>query len=170
MFHGAVVDHDGRDDTRVFRDVTSVGKALETLAPLYDRPRGKAEVCVLFDWNNWWALDYAQTGRREDMRYVDTVNMHYRALWRQGISIDLRDMRQETDLSGYRLVIAPMLFMFRNGIEEKLRAYVENGGTLLMTYFSGVVDEHDLAFLGGAAAWADGRGWGVWRHGAGRAG
>ena len=149
MFHGAVVDHDGRDDTRVFRDVTSVGKALETLAPLYDRPRGKAEVCVLFDWNNWWALDYAQTGRREDMRYVDTVNMHYRALWRQGISIDLRDMRQETDLSGYRLVIAPMLFMFRNGMEEKLRAYVENGGTLLMTYFSGVVDEHDLAFLGG---------------------
>ncbi len=149
MFHGAVVDHDGRDDTRVFRDVTTVGKALEALAPLYDRPREKAEVCVLFDWNNWWALDYAQTGRRGDMRYVDTVNMHYRALWRQGINIDLRDMRPETDLSGYRLVVAPLLFMFRNGIEEKLRAYVENGGTLLMTYFSGVVDEHDLAFLGG---------------------
>lgn len=149
MFHGAVVDHDGRGDTRVFQDVTSVGKALESLAPLYDRPRAKAEVCVLFDWENWWALDFAQAGRRGDMRYVDTVNMHYRALWRQGINIDLCDMRQTTDLSGYRLVIAPMLFMFRGGIEDKLRAFVENGGTLLMTYFSGVVNEHDLAFLGG---------------------
>ena len=150
MFHGAVVDHDGRDDTRVFRDVTAVGQALERLQPLYDAPNARAKVCIIYDMNNRWAIDYAQTGMPKNMRYFDTVCMHYRSLWKLGVSIDFRDMRDCTDLSGYQLVIAPMLFMFRGGFEEKLRSYVQAGGTLLMTYFSGVVDEHDLAFLGGA--------------------
>ncbi len=150
QFHGAVVGHDGRSDTRVFRDVTEVGQALEKLAPLYDTPTENAEVCILFDWSNQWAIHYAQTGQVNNMRYFDSVNMHYRALWEQGVRVDFRDMRACTDLSGYKLVVAPMLFMFRNGIEEKLRDFVAQGGTLLMTYFSGVVDESGLAFLGDA--------------------
>lgn len=149
MFHGAVVDHYGEADTRVFRDVAEVGVALENLAPLYES-QPHADACVIFDWENRWAIDYAQAGQTGNMRYFDTVNAHYRALWEQGLSVDLRDMRACTDLAGYKLVVAPMLFMLRNGFEDKLRAYVAQGGTLVMTYFSGVVDEHDLAFMGPA--------------------
>ena len=149
MFHGAVVDHDGRGDTRVFRDVTQVGESLEKLQPIYESPRAKAEVCVIFDWNNWWAIEYAQTGHNKNMRYFDTVGMHYRSLWSQGVSVDFRDMRDCTDLSSYKLVIAPMLFMFRNDFGQKLRSYVEQGGTLLTTYHSGIVDGDDLAYLNG---------------------
>lgn len=148
MFHGAVVDHDGRADHRVFQDVKQVGLTLEKLQPLYDKPKAPAEVCILFDWNNWWALNLVQAGQKGNMQYYETVGMHYRALWRLGISVDFRDMREETDLSSYKLVIAPMLMMTRGGIEEKLRAYVAAGGCLLMTYFSGVVDERFLAHLG----------------------
>ena len=150
MFHGAVVDHDGRDDTRVFRDVTAVGEALEHLQPLYDAPKRKPQVCILFDWSSWWAVEFAQAGQLGHMNYFDTVNMHYRALWQQGVSVDFRDMRPCTDLSGYDLVVAPLLFMIRDGFDAKLREYVKNGGHLLMTYFSGVVDDSDLAWLGGA--------------------
>jgi len=158
MFHGAVVGHDGTSDTRVFRDVQEVGMALEKLSPeVYDQ-QNKAEVCILFDWENRWAIDYAQTGQKGNMRYFDTVCMHYRALWEMGIPVDFRDMRAfedaestvPNDFDGYKLIVAPMLFMFRNGIEDKLRKFVENGGTLVMTYFSGVVDEYDLAYLGKA--------------------
>jgi len=148
MFHGAVVDHDGRADHRVFQDVKQVGLSLEKLQPLYDKAKAPAQVCILFDWNNWWALNLVQAGQKGNMQYYETVGMHYRALWQMGISVDFRDMREETDLSGYKLVIAPMLMMTRGGIEEKLRAYVASGGCLLMTYFSGVVDERFLAHLG----------------------
>ncbi len=148
-FHGAVVSHDGRDDTRVFRDVEQVGAALERLTPVLGEER-KAEVCLLFDWENRWALDFAQMGRRGAMQYFDTCVRYYRALWERGIAVDLRDMSEATDLSGYRLVVAPMLFMFRNGMDERLRRYVEAGGTLLVTYLSGIVDADDLAFLGDA--------------------
>ncbi|MBR4082518.1 MAG: beta-galactosidase [Clostridia bacterium] len=147
MFHGAVVDHYGGTDTRVFRDVTEVGEVLEKLQPIYDTQR-RAEACVLYDWENQWAIDFVQTGNRGEMKYRETVTDHYRMLWERGISADIRDMRECTDLSGYKLVVTPMLFMFRSGIQEKLRAFVENGGTLVMTYFSGVVNEHYLAHLG----------------------
>ena len=151
QFHGAVVDHDGRGDTRVFRDVTQVGKALETLqAPLYNAPKQPAQACIIYDWSNWWAIDYAQTGQAKNMQYFDTVNMHYRSLWQLGVNVDFRDERDCTDLSRYQLVICPMLFMLKESFAQKLRAYVEKGGTLLMTYFSGVVDESGLAWLGGA--------------------
>ena len=150
MFHGAVVDHDGRDDTRVFKDVTQVGEALEKLSGSVYNEQIKPEACILFDWENRWAIDFAQAGQTGNMRYFDTVNMHYRALWEKGVPVDFCDMRACTDLTQYKLVVAPMLFMMRNGIEDKLRAFVENGGTLVMTYFSGMVDEYNLAFLGDA--------------------
>ncbi len=149
QFHGAVVDHDGRDDTRVFRDVTQVGTALERLSPLYAREKAPAKACIIFDWSNRWAVDYAQTGHAKNMQYFDTVNMHYRSLWQMGVNVDLRDERC-TDLSRYDLVVCPMLFMLTEDFANVLRAYVENGGTLVMTYFSGVVDETGNAWLGGA--------------------
>ena len=150
QFHGAVVDHDGRGDTRVFRDVTSVGMGLEALQPIYDKNKTPAEACIIFDWSNWWAVDYAQTGQKGNMQYFDSVNMHYRSLWEQGVNVDFRDTREGTDLSGYKLVICPMLFMMKESFSEKLRAFVAGGGTLLLTYFSGVVDETGNAWLGGA--------------------
>ena len=150
QFHGAVVDHDGRDDTRVFKDVTQVGRALESLQPIYDKEKAQAQACIIYDWSNWWAIDYAQTGQAKNMQYFDSVNMHYRSLWQLGVNVDFRDERECTDLSRYKLVICPMLFMLKESFARKLRDYVANGGTLLMTYFSGVVDEHGLAWLGGA--------------------
>ena len=147
MFHGAVVDHYGEPDTRTFRDVTKVGEDLEKLQPIYDTER-TAKACILYDTENRWAIDFAQAGNNGAMKYFDTVVMHYRALWEQGYAVDFCDMRECTDLSGYDLVSAPMLFMTRNGIEKKLRAFVERGGVLLTTYWSGVVDAYALAYLG----------------------
>lgn len=120
---------------------------MEKLQPIYDMER-TAKACILYDMENRWAIDFAQAGNNGAMKYFDTVVMHYRALWEQGYAVDFCDMRECTDLSDYDLVSAPMLFMTRNGIEEKLRAFVERGGVLLTTYWSGVVDAYDLAHLG----------------------
>ncbi len=146
-FHGAVVSHDGRNDTRVFREVSALGSALKKIQSLCGTDIAP-KVCIIYDWHARWAVDFAQAGQKEHMRYFDTVGMYYRALWRLGLQVDFCDMRDCTDLSPYTLVIAPMLFMFRNGFEDRLKAYVANGGTLLMSYFSGIVNETDLTFLG----------------------
>ena len=144
-FHGAVVEHSGRSDTRVFREVTALGAELERLGA---RPLGAttpARVAVMFDWDNWWAIDNA-VGPIQQKEYVATVRKHYRAVHRRNVAVDV--VFSDSDLSRYDLVIAPMLHMVKSGVAERVRAQVERGGTFVTTVFSGVVDETDLAFAG----------------------
>ncbi|WP_046227859.1 beta-galactosidase [Paenibacillus dauci] len=144
--HGAVVDHAGHEHTRVFRDVQDVGTALEQL----QRIRGsqvQAEVAVIFDWENRWAVKDSQGPRNTGIGYEETVLNFYRAFWERGIAVDVIDMEQ--DLSKYKVVAAPMLYMVREGVGERFEKFVEAGGTLISSYWSGIVNENDLCFLGG---------------------
>ena len=144
-FHGAVVDHAGHEHTRTFRDVQAVGEALEKLADLRGTMPG-AKVALLFDTQNRWALGDCQ-GPRDDLGYFDTALEHYRALKRQNVDVDVVD--ETRDLTGYCLVAAPMLYMLRLGAAERLTRFVEDGGTLVCTCYTGRADEDDLCFLGG---------------------
>ncbi len=151
MFHGAVVSHSGRDDTRVFQDVAQVGHVLKSLdSVLYPQQVQKSEICILYDWNCRWAVEYAQTGLNGQMDYHGRAMAHYHSLWRLGLPVDFRDMRKQTDFSRYRLIICPQTYLFMNDIEKKLREFVGNGGVLVITYFSGIADATNLAFLSDA--------------------
>ncbi len=145
-FHGAVIDHYGGDDTRVFREVTQVGESLEQLQEVTGAVT-EARVAVLFDWENRWAMEDAKGPRNDGLFYKETVEKSYYAFRKLGLDVDVIDMEQELD--GYAVVAAPMLYMFRAGFEEKVRRFVEKGGRFILTYWSGIVDETDLCFLGG---------------------
>jgi beta-galactosidase len=146
-FHGAVVDHVGHENTRVFGDVADVGRTLSLLDDVVGT-RVPAEAAVIFDWENWWAIDDAagplNDGRK---RYERTCKDHYRPFWSMGIAADI--VNEECDFSPYRLVIAPMLYMLKPSVADRLRDFLKSGGTLVGTYWSGIVDENDLCFTGG---------------------
>lgn len=144
--HGAVVDHVGHEHTRVFGDVAEVGDYLNKMDAVVGTGI-PAEAAVIFDWENRWAINDAQGPRNKGVKYEETVQEHYRALWKQGVPMDVIDM--EEDFSGYKLVVAPMLYMVRPGVGERIQQFVEAGGTFVATYWSGIVDEFDLCFLGG---------------------
>lgn len=146
-FHGAVVDHYGNSDTRVFRDVARLGERLENLEAAVLPTRVQPEVAIVYDWENRWAVEDAKGPRNGGLQYVETVQAHHRAFWKNGVPVDFVDM--DGDLSGYKVVVTPMLYMYRNGFAKKLREFVEQGGTLVSTYWSGIVDDTDLCFLGG---------------------
>ncbi len=144
-FHGAVIDHYGGDDTRVFREVTEVGEVLEQIQETVGTIM-RSQAAVLYDRENDWAIADAQGPRNEDMHYQENVQKQYRALRRKGYNTDIISM--EHDLSDYKLVTVPMAYMFYHGYAEKLRTFAENGGTLVISYWSGLVDETDKCFLG----------------------
>ncbi len=104
-------------------------------------------MAIIFDQQNRWALDDAEGPRNMGMEYEKTVNEHYRPFWEKGIAVDVIDA--DGDLSQYALVIAPMLYMVREGFAERAEAFVAGGGHLVTTYWSGIVDESDLCHLGG---------------------
>ncbi|NQT51097.1 beta-galactosidase trimerization domain-containing protein, partial [bacterium] len=141
----AVVDHTVTEDSRVFRDVAELGQCLEKLDDVVGTTV-HPDVAVVYDWENAWAIDDA-AGPRHDKGYLPTCQRHYRAFWKRGVPVDVIDMDQPLD--GYKLVVAPMLYMVRPGVAERLEAFVEAGGTLVATYWSGIVDQDDLCHLGG---------------------
>ena len=81
------------------------------------------------------------------MKYVPQVQRFYKALHEAGHAANV--VAFDADLSGYKLVVAPVLYMVKPGMAERLRAFVENGGTLVVSYFSGIADETDLVFTDG---------------------
>jgi len=145
-FHGAVVDHVGHENTRVFRDVEQLGDTLEKLSDVAGTTVD-AKVAIIFDTENRWAINDAQGPRNIGVKYESTVLDHYQAFWDAGVSVDIIDM--EKDISNYKLVIAPMLYMIKPGVGKQIEQFVEAGGTFVATYWSGIVDENDLVVQGG---------------------
>jgi beta-galactosidase len=152
-FHGAVVDHEGSDRTRVFQDVAGVGALLHKLDDVVGTTV-RPEVAVIHDWEVRWALSHSQGPRRSrdgagrfDKEYVTTAVDHYRPFWKLGVPVDVVESLASFDR--YRLLVAPMLFLLKPGVGERLKAFVSGGGTLLLTYHSGVVNENNLVWRGG---------------------
>lgn len=145
-FHGAVVDHCGHEFTRVFRDVTEVGQVLEKLDAIIGTTV-RPDVAIIYDWENRWSIDELQGLRKDKKDYEFTCTKHYEAFWKNGVPVDVINM--DCDFSTYKLLIAPMLYIVRPGVAERIEKFVQNGGTFVATYWSGIVNENDLCFLGG---------------------
>lgn len=143
--HGAVVDHVGHEHTRVFREVSALGKALQALSGVAGTT-ACPEVGLIFDTENSWAIDSFQ-GASDRREYAETCILHHRPFWKRGVSVDVIDSTQ--DFGRYRLLVAPMLYMLRPGVSDRLRAFAASGGTVVLTYLTGYADENDLCFLGG---------------------
>lgn len=144
-FHGAVIEHVGHEDTRVFRETAALGAELAQLSDIIGT-QIQAQVAVIFDWDNYWALEYT-SGPTVDLKYVEQIHRYYRYFYEQNIAVDLVPV--DADLSKYKLVAAPVLYMIKEGMQERLTDFVMQGGALLTTYMSGIVDQSDNVHLGG---------------------
>jgi len=150
MFHGSVVTNHRGTHTRAFNDVTKVGQDLQKLQPALQTTRRVAKVAIVFDYDNMWALDDARNYANETKQYWRTIQEHYQYFWEHDIPVEIVSVTD--DLTPYNLVIDPMHFMMSRAFAAKLRAYVEQGGHLVGTYITGVVDENFLAYQGDGLA------------------
>ncbi|MFI1095377.1 beta-galactosidase [Streptomyces sp. NPDC020917] len=148
LWHSAMVPHAG-PDSRIFREVAATGAAVARLAEVAGS-RVHAGAAVLHDADAWWAKD-TQGRPSPEPDYLGTLRRAHRTLWEAGVTTDFAHPR-DPDLSRYALVVAPALYLLSDETAESLRRYVEAGGTLLVQCFSGVVDEHHQARLGGYPA------------------
>ncbi len=143
-FHSAMVPHAGTD-TRVWREVLALGADLGRLEPI----RGtavRARVALVWDWESFWAQDL-EWRPSVDASHRERVEAYYTALWRRGVSVDF--VHPAAPLDGYDLVVAPSLYLLGVEAGANLTAFVRGGGHLLVSYGSGLVDEHDAVHDGG---------------------
>ena len=148
-FHGAVVDHCGHENTRVFGDVKSLGFRLKKLDEIVGT-KPECEVAVFHSIENMWALNDAQGFSNSDKKYYDTLFSFYKPLWTNGINTDI--IGGDDDFDKYKVIFAPMLYMTDESLINKLCDYVKRGGILVCTYMTGYVNQNDLCALGGFPA------------------
>jgi beta-galactosidase len=146
-FHSAMLPHGGTD-TEVWRDVVSLGRDLEKIAAVVGSDV-HAEVAVLWDWESWWALELEWRPSVE-LEFRERVEAYYGSLWKQHVTVDFA--HPEADLGRYKAVVAPSSYLLTAAAAKNLRGYVEGGGHLLVSYFSGIVDEHDTVHPGAHAS------------------
>ena len=131
----------------MFREVAQVGRDLGALRPVLGS-LVPSRVAFLFDRESDWAQK-ASAGPCDAVKqhYFDTAIRHYRPYWKRGIPVDV--LNGDASLDGYDLVIAPNLFMLRDGFAERVERFVEAGGTFVATWLTGVVGPTNLCFRGG---------------------
>ncbi|MBK4348783.1 beta-galactosidase [Lacisediminihabitans sp. G11-30] len=144
QFHSAMLPHAGTD-TKVWREVTELGHVLGSVREVAGS-RVVADVAIVFGWDAWWATDL-DNHPSKDVRYLEQAHRAYAALRAIGATVDF--VAPGADLTDYRLVVVPSLFLMSDGDAAAIEQYVSRGGNLLVTFFSGIVDEDNRVRLGG---------------------
>jgi beta-galactosidase len=147
-FHSAMVPHAG-ENTRVYREITELGNLLKQHADVAAHETTRAEVAMVFDYEQAWAL-MQRNLPTDDISYPETVSKWYRALWENGTRVDFVPANADlATLSQYKLVLMPLVHMLSNEEEQTFASYVAQGGNLLVSYFSNVADRTLRVKLGG---------------------
>ncbi len=147
-FHGAVVDHYGGTDNRVFQTVKKIGSYLKKMDGVIGTGI-EAQVAITYDYDTRWALDGEAEIKWSSRKngYQKMTNAFFYALWEQNIAADI--IGYDTDFSKYKIVCLPVPYLMDEKIATKIKTYVEKGGTIIATYLTAVANDTDLCYLGG---------------------
>ena len=145
-FHGAVLPHNLEGSRRVFDEIARIGEELKALTPILKDTQVVAEACILYSHENEWTLQQPnQPSKFFSLR--DHIQLYYNALHDRNILVDFA--RPSEDLFKYKVVIAPSLHLLSRAQADRLKLYVQNGGTLICTFNTGLVDENSTATTSG---------------------
>ena len=141
-FYGGVLTHDGRGENRTYKEICQIGEEVKLLGPLLKGSKVAPETCILYCHDNDWTLQQGwQPNKHYNLR--DHIQLYYNALHDRNIPVDFA--RPTEDLSKYKIVFAPSLYLMAGGEADLLKLYVQNGGTLVGTFNTVLVDEHHIA-------------------------
>lgn len=145
-YHGAVIEHDGSKNNRVYQEVSQYGEMLADISEIKHAKR-VSKVGIYYDWESNWAFNRGGGFGRPTRLGIQTLQKHYSIFWGQDISCSI--LGEDDDFSNYDLIIAPILYMNKEKVVDKLTVYVRSGGVLISSYFTGMVDKYDRVNLYG---------------------
>lgn len=146
QYHGAVVDHAGGENHRVFKEVAQLGEMLAQVGAVQGGET-PAQAAFVFDWDNRWAVESIVGLAKETVKYEETLRSFYRTFVQNGVAADI--IAENADFSGYKLLVLPLHYLLKPGFSTRLSHFVKNGGRVLATYLLGYVDATTLCHLGG---------------------
>jgi beta-galactosidase len=138
QYHGTLVDQSGQPRP-FYEEVQQLGRDLATTSSLLDDSTVVSQVAILNSYESRWSVQWQRHHR--DFDYVAHLNHYYRPLAARNIATDV--ISADAPLDGYRLIVAPALVIASQSLAERLEAFVERGGHLVLTVRCGMKDEYN---------------------------
>jgi len=138
-WHG-ILGHDGKPGRR-YRECTATARDLHKLAPLLANTTLKPKVAIVYDQDSRWAFETQRSYKNNEVPAA--IRRYYDAFFRAGINVDI--IRPSDPLTGYKVIVAPELFVLPDATASKLCDFVRAGGVLLTDLRTGVMTETCLA-------------------------
>jgi len=138
QFHSGILQHDGTDRSISYKEATRISSEIHRIASQLEGSRLISPVAIIYDYDNIWANYAYQEKPMYD--YPGEILRFYRAIKRLGINVDV--VRPVDDLSKYRAVIAPLMYIVTEEAATNIRRYVEKGGTFIAGFRFGIKDEN----------------------------
>jgi beta-galactosidase len=135
-----VLDHDNVPRAR-FADFKQEGGELQKIGPQIVGSKVVSEIAAIKDFEAEWVFDYQFLTK--EVNVSGAYNALFQAASEQRYNIDF--VSPSADLSGYKLVFAPQLVLMDDQLAKRLRQFVEQGGTLVLSAHSALKDR-DNAF------------------------
>jgi beta-galactosidase len=134
-----VLDQDSYPNAR-YQTVKQTGQELKQLTELLRGTRPVSPAAMLVSPDTRWAFHIQTLVKNFD--YNKQLHAYYNAMRRQGLNVDV--IFPQGDFTPYKVLVAPSLFVVAPALGAKLTEFVQGGGTLILTYRSGVKDEHNV--------------------------
>jgi len=139
-WHG-LIDHSGVPGRRFDEFAQLCGEA-EKLKDI----RGselRSDIAILFSADSGRA--FRLQPQTDGFSYIEQIKAVHQAFVRYGLNVDIID--EHADISGYKIVCAPALYVTDSTTVKRLRDFAENGGTVVLTARSGVKDENNNCIM-----------------------
>ncbi len=135
FWHG-VLDHHGNLGRR-YEEIQGMGAEIAEIGEIIHGSQIKTDVAFLLSYDSRFAFEIQ--GNNPRFSYPEHFHAFYRTFYNQQVLVDV--VSPTSDLSQYKLVVAPALYIVTEEIAKNLEDFVRGGGMLVVTPRTGVKDE-----------------------------
>jgi beta-galactosidase len=125
---------------RIYNEFSRVAHELQQIGPRLVNLQKKNDVAILYSIDSYHGIRFMPFADGTD--YMTLLQQLHRTLYGMNVGVDFVTP-EFANLSRYKVLLAPPLYVASDATLTKLAEYVRNGGHLLLMFKSGFTDQYD---------------------------
>lgn len=124
---------------RTYEEVSRTAHELHRIGPEIASLKIKNDVAILYSRDSYYGIEFMKFSDRVD--YSTILHQMYKALYQANVGVDFV-FPESTNLSDYKVIVVPPLYIATDDLLTRLSNYVKTGGHLVLTFKSGFCNEY----------------------------
>jgi len=134
-----VLAHD-LEPNRAYAEVSRTAHELQRIGPEIVDLKRSSKVAILYSSDSDYGIEFMKFSDKVNYRTI--LQQMYETLYRQNVAVDFI-FPESTNLSDYKVILVPPLYVASDEVLNRLVDYVRGGGHVVMTLKSGFTNEYD---------------------------